>query len=231
MRLSHPSLPLHPLQPGSMRDVPTLGSKKQFPSSKNRETKAKYVWLKCEKILKGAKILDVGADKCHLKEYLDSKASYWGVGFGEVDLDKGSLPFEDQSYGCVLCLDVLEHLENIREVFDHLCRINRRHVIISLPNPWGMMTGRDHLKFYGSPVDRPEDRHRWFFSSSEAIAFIRYRAEKTGMEVQQLDHGQPGAKANSFRRLRWHLKTALLRPGLKDDDFRADTLWAVIEKK
>jgi SAM-dependent methyltransferase len=107
---------------------------------KDRETKAKYVWLKYRPILKG-KILDVGADECYLRQYLDNPASYLGIGLGgnpdqKVDLERESIPFPDNSFGCVLCLDVLEHLDNIHKVFDELCRVSRRYVVISLPNPW-----------------------------------------------------------------------------------------------
>jgi hypothetical protein len=37
----------------------------------DRETKAHYVWLKYRPILKG-RLLDVGADECHLKKHLDN---------------------------------------------------------------------------------------------------------------------------------------------------------------
>lgn len=96
----------------------------------NRETKAKYIWLKYKRIFKG-KILDVGADKCHIKRYLEKNTSYLGIGLGgnpdvSVDLEKEKIPFNDNSFDCVLCTDVLEHLENIHEIFDELCRVSSR---------------------------------------------------------------------------------------------------------
>jgi hypothetical protein len=106
----------------------------------DRETKAKYVWLKYQSILKGH-ILDVGADQCYLKQYLPEDTDYWGIGLGgdldqQVDLENEKIPFPDNSFDCVLCLDVLEHLENIHDVFDELCRVSRLFLIISLPNAW-----------------------------------------------------------------------------------------------
>ena len=142
----------------------------------DHETKAKYVWLKYQPILKG-RILDVGADECYLKQYLGENAEYWGIGLGgnpdqEVDLEKEKIPFPDNSFGCVLCLDVLEHIENIHDIFDDLCRMTRRYLIIPLPSPWsslfeallfGDYAPDQPMKFYGLPTEPPEDRHRWFF--------------------------------------------------------------------
>ncbi|GAG42554.1 unnamed protein product, partial [marine sediment metagenome] len=67
-------------------------------------------------------------DECHLKQHLDEGASYWGIGLGEhldqqVNLEKEKIPFPENSFDCVLCLDVLEHLEHIHQVFDELCRV------------------------------------------------------------------------------------------------------------
>lgn len=100
----------------------------------DRETKAKYVRLKYQAILKGC-ILDVGADACYLKQYLKD-VSYLGIGLGDkvdqqVDLEKGPLPFKDNTFDCVLSLDVLEHIDNIYQVFDELCRVSKKYLIIS----------------------------------------------------------------------------------------------------
>ena len=54
----------------------------------DRQTKALYVYLKYQPILVG-NILDIGADQCHLKEYLDDNAKYVGIGLhsDKVDLE------------------------------------------------------------------------------------------------------------------------------------------------
>jgi SAM-dependent methyltransferase len=166
----------------------------------DRQTKAEYVWEKYAPILRG-RILDVGADQCYLKDHLPDGVDYYGIGLGEsvdqvVDLEKQKIPFDDKTFDCVICLDVLEHVDNIHEVFGELCRVSKDHVIISLPNPWGSfytsLTVQYYrpdkpMKFYGLPVEPPEDRHKWFFSPEEAERFIRYQAEKHGMDVLQLD--------------------------------------------
>lgn len=219
----------------------------------DRQTKAKYVWLKYESILRGKKILDVGADECHLKQHLDEDASYHGVGLGDkvdqvINLETDGLPFEDNSFDCVLCLDVLEHIENIHEIFNHLCRIAREHVIIALPNPWNSFyTSLRHgfyqpdvpLKFYGLPVEPPEDRHKWFFSAEEAERFIVYRAAKNGMRVIQLDYSsykQEMFKPRfAFLRPRYWLRRiaqqTLINQQIDMKNFYAGTLWAVLAKQ
>jgi len=205
----------------------------------DRETKAKYVWEKYHSILMGRHILDVGADECHLKQYLDDEASYWGVGLGgnpdqQVDLEKGPLPFDNGSFDSVLCLDVLEHLESIHRTFDELCRVTRKFVIVSLPNAFGSFhkacqSGNSYprlMKFYGLPLEPPSDRHRWFFSYDEAEEFIEYRAQKNGMSILQIDPPPGRSKYQELRlRLRWRkYDWDIVR------NFYHPMLWAVLEK-
>jgi SAM-dependent methyltransferase len=211
----------------------------------DRETKVKYVWLKYRSILQGAKILDVGADKCYLKQHLDEKTSYWGIGLGgdtdqKVNLEREAIPFEDNTFDCVLCLDVLEHLENIHEVFDELCRVTRRYTIVSLPNPyadlWRMLRSGEYrhgvaMKFYGLPLEPPEDRHKWFFSKEEAEKFIVYRAAKNNMKIVQLDNEGVIGEGSGWRRwLHALARTILLRRDLNQTNLYAGRLWALLEK-
>lgn len=211
----------------------------------NREEKAKYVWLKYQSILKDSKILDVGADKCYLKKHLDEKASYWGIGLGgnpnqQVDLEKEAIPFDDNSFDCVLCLDVLEHLDNIHQVFDELCRVTNKYVIVSLPNPyadfWNMLRFGDYrlglpMKFYNLPLEPPEDRHKWFFSNEEAEKFIIYRTAKNNLKVVQFDNEIIGNEGSGKKRLlRDFARTFLFRKDLNIKNLYANTLWAVIKK-
>jgi SAM-dependent methyltransferase len=211
----------------------------------DRETKAKYVWLKYGLLLSGTSILDVGAAECYLKKFIDDQTSYWGIGLGgnpdqEVDIEKGKLPFEDKSFDSVLCLDVLEHVENIHEVFDEICRVTNQYAIIVLPNSyaefWQMLRFGDYapgvsLKFYGLPAERPKDRHKWFFSSEEAEKFVIYRAAKNKMKILQIDRSGMGAEGRGWRRLlRTFARTILLRDDLNTKNLYAGPLWAVLEK-
>jgi len=210
----------------------------------DRESKGKYVALRYESILRG-EVLDVGADEGHIAKHLPAGVSYTGVGLGgspdiELDLELGRLPFEDDRFDCVLCLDVLEHLEGAHRMFDELCRVSKRHVVISLPNPhWEFYTmlregnyreGR-HLKFYGLPPEPPEDRHRWFFSIEEAKAFVEHRAKFNGMEIMEL-HASPNAARRYGLRggLDRIAQRVLFGKNFDPANIWAGPLWSVLEK-
>ncbi|MDR3574626.1 MAG: methyltransferase domain-containing protein [Anaerolineaceae bacterium] len=119
----------------------------------------------------------MGADECQLRPYLKNTSSYTGIGLGghpdlRINLEKEDIPFDNDSFDCVLYLDVLEHVVNIHHAFDDLCRVSKNYVIISLPNPWAdmyeVLCHQDYqpgmpFKFYGLPVEPVEDRHKWFF--------------------------------------------------------------------
>lgn len=208
----------------------------------NRKSKAEYIYRKYKAVLSG-KILDVGADDCYLKEHLSDGASYWGIGLGgnpdqTVDLEKEGLPFPDRNYDCVLCCDVLEHLENIHEVFDELCRVSLRYVIISLPNPWasfyrfvryGNYKADVTMKYYCLPVDKPSDRHKWFFGYQEAVRFIQYRAQKNDFSILQMDHE---GSINFISLLLARFISGIFVS--KDFDIRTlcyGSIWAILERR
>jgi len=212
----------------------------------HRKTKARYVWLKYESLL-GGEILDVGADRCYLREYLSAGARYTGIGLGGqpdliVNLEQGSIPFKDSSFDCVLCLDVLEHLDNPHFVFDELCRVSRDVVVISLPNPWntllkalqwkGEFGPGQSLKFYGLPPEPPEDRHKWFFSADEAARFIVHRAKRNDFEVVQMDQEGVGKKRpfSVKRAIRKKMWDRLFRGGFTRNAMFAGPTWAVLRK-
>lgn len=211
---------------------------------RDRASKARYVWLKYRPILAG-RILDVGADECQLRRELPEGCDYTGVGAGgspdvELNLEAGRLPFGEGEFDCVLCLDVLEHLESAHAVFDELCRVSRRWVIVSLPNAyrdfWALLRSGDyrpgvHLKFYGLPVEPPADRHRWFFTRDEALAFVKQRAKRNGLHIVEWDLNPPPRPTRGWRGLLERLALrALVHPGFDLDNLRAGALWAVLEK-
>lgn len=210
----------------------------------DRSQKAEYVFEKYGSILKG-RILDVGADRGYLKALIGSQGGYTGVDIGGhadmiIDLEKDTIPFPDNHFDTVLCLDVLEHLDSIHRTFDELCRVSRKYVIISLPNSYrdflGMAFGRPsdkqiNFKYYGLPVEKPEDRHKWFFSSSDAQAFIQGRGARNGMEVIQMDsEGSEGAKTKSGALKRFALNIASKGLCVVPTDLYFKTTWAVLEK-
>jgi len=225
-------------------------SVKQFNTNivfNSRESKSKYVFDKYRSILDQS-VLDVGADAMYLKPLiLSNGAKYNGVGRGEgidhdLDLEKTPFPFENDSFETVLCLDVLEHLESIHLVFDELCRISKKYVVVSLPNPlsdiFSVIRKKDYsstqcLKFYGLPVDPPEDRHRWFFTEKEARAFVKERGHRNGFSTMQIDaigeHQKMGGNGLKGAVGRLLFKT-IFRNDIDSLNLHHGTIWFVLEK-
>jgi len=200
----------------------------------SRKERARWIAEKYESFLKGH-VLDVGCFNCFLKEYLPDNVEYTGIDIAGnpdrfVDLDKEGVPFDDNSFDCVVCSDVLEHIENIHSVFDDLIRVSRRYVLISLPNnwstsKWNILKGGGELKFYGLPLERPMDRHRWFFNYEQAVRFIEFRTKKNGATVIEtqslLDIWESSMKTL--------LKKALFRNERRRNNLFSLTVWSIIQ--
>jgi SAM-dependent methyltransferase len=157
-------------------------------SYSNREERARYIGETYAGLLTG-RVLDVGCFRRDLKKFV--KGEYVGVDlYGEpdisLDLEGGKLPFADRSFDTVVCTDVLEHIEQIHAIFDEMLRVSRKWVLVSLPNnrqgEWRRMlqSNPPKDKYYGLPVDRPLDRHRWYFGATEAEHFVAQRAPRCG---------------------------------------------------
>lgn len=163
----------------------------------DRATKAVWFAERFADALTGS-VLDVGCDDAKLRHLVAEPARYVGVDLTDaadvrIDLDTAPLPFEPGSFDTVVCLDVLEHLERIHGVFDALCTVTSRSLLVSLPNPARtfideVITGREgRLKHYGLPLEPRKDRHRWFFGADEAEAFVVHRAMVNGMRVRRIE--------------------------------------------
>jgi len=199
--------------------------------------------------LSSNKILDVGCDNAQLKIILPPHIIYTGIdaaGMPDIlfDLDSGkNLPFENKSFDLVFCSEVLEHLESIHFIFDELCRVSGKYVLLSLPNAIADISSYLHgniysdtieknkkfgryVKFYGLPLDKPFDRHRWFFSTEEAVEFVKYRTAKNNCKIEKIlysiDFGnnQPGFFQKIF--LGFNRKRSL--------NLFNDTTWFLIKK-
>ena len=215
-----------------------------------RPDKAAYVWDKYHEILSSGSVLDVGADECHLKTYLPEGVKYTGVDFCDnpevirVDLDREPLPFEDQTFDTVLCFDVLEHLDGFHAVFDRLCALTRKWLILSLPNPYGSLfqdlvsKGHgigDSLQHYGLPSERPMDRHRWFYAASDADRFMRERSQQNHMKVVHADRYRALSPTEhgfgvTLARAKQRFLLKQLMPTCHLADFEPVTLWWVLNR-
>jgi len=199
----------------------------------SREERAVYINRRFGQYLSG-EVLDVGSGGAGLCSHLDrcisidiNPATYPNV---FVDLEEGNLPFASDSFDCVVCVDVLEHLENLHHIFAETARVSRKYLIVSLPNNWlgarPIIFRGDHtqsMKYYGLPIERPFDRHRWFFSYAEAEDFIYGMADRLNLKVVRCEPyfgAQNQVKAVFFR---------LWMSSRRLHNLFASTLWVVLE--
>lgn len=173
-----------------MNDVLT-----SFVRFEERVDRPRFLAERYAPVLAG-RVLDVGCDRAVLRQSC-ARGQYVGMDLSaEADLRQDlmanpRLPFPDRSFDGVICSDVLEHLEELHLVFDELVRVTRAHLLVTLPNNWNsarqrLRRGRGAIAHYGLPLEKPVDRHRWFFSFSEAEEFFRGQAARHGLEIVEL---------------------------------------------
>jgi len=179
--------------------------KKKFYN--DREERLSWVFRRFKREFKESKsILDIGCDNKQLKKYVSNK-KYLGIDMTEnadkvINLDEISkLPFKSNSFDLIVCTDVLEHLENFHLIFDEICRVANKYVIITLPNPvisffgyfFKIKTRKDNgqfgkfSKYYGLPLEKPLDRHRWFFCYDEVVDFLKYKSKKKKFKIKSIE--------------------------------------------
>jgi SAM-dependent methyltransferase len=167
----------------------------EFVTFRSRAERSEYTARRYQAILRG-KVLDVGCDEALLRKLLP-ESEYVGIDIGgapDIRLDLESverLPFQKNTFDCVVCTDVLEHLDSLHLVFNEILRVSRRHVILSLPNCWAaarvpIERGHGSPGHYGLPLDKPNDRHKWFFSLADAVAFVEGHAQKLHFVIRDV---------------------------------------------
>lgn len=169
---------------------------KIFTYIANREQRAHFVASMFNtEISASKKILDVGSDYNSLKKIVGNKVL--GVDlYGEpdivIDFEKEKLSqFKNSQFDMVVCTEVLEHLENLHEMFDELLRVSRRYVVISLPtslslyDKWNIVFHNRIGKYYGLPLEKPEDRHRWLFTYRDLDRFFKHHAKRKGYKIKR----------------------------------------------
>jgi SAM-dependent methyltransferase len=202
-------------------------------SFNTRTARSEYVSNRFAPILRGD-ILDVGCFEAPLRDLLKD-CKYFGVDIAgrpnlQLNIDSAEpLPFPDNSRDCVLCIEVLEHLENLHHVFDELVRISRQYILVSLPNCWRdarqpIARGRGHFAHYGLPLQKPQDRHRWFFSHTEAREFLEHQASRHHLNLVEMFATEP--HRSPLLRL---LRKARF-PGDRYLNRYAQTTWALFSK-
>jgi len=206
-----------------------------YVAFKGRAERSRYIVDRFARFLKG-KVLDVGCDEAVLRSLLPD-VQYTGVDIGgdpdvRLDLEEiAAFPFADGQFDCVVCADVLEHLDNLHHVFGELVRVAGAHVLLSLPNNWAnarrpVEKGKGRIGHYGLPARPPQDRHKWFFGLSEAIEFVKAQQAQHPISVAELrvtEKPRPWV-VRMARRLRYGSQERYLNR-------YAHTLWVVYEKR
>jgi len=169
--------------------------RREFVHFETRQDRPRFIGRRFAPYL-GGRVLDVGCDRAVLREVV-GPSRYVGVDVSEeadvhLDLDRTErLPFEDRAFDSVVSLDCLEHLDGLHRMFDECVRLSRRFVVVSLPNNWSgarkrLRRGHGSFLHYGLPVEPPLDRHKWFFNTEEASAFLDGQAKRHGLEIREL---------------------------------------------
>lgn len=142
------------------------------------------------------RVLDVGCASATLRS-LRPELEYVGLDMSDeadlrIDLESiDRLPFDPRSFDVVICCDVLEHLNNLHHLFAEVVRVSNRYLVVSLPNCWAaarrpIARGKGGIGHYGLPAAAPDDRHKWFFSLTEAHDFAVAAAARHGLEIVEL---------------------------------------------
>ena len=56
-------------------------------------------------------------------------------------------------------------------------------------------------KYYGLPLEKPKDRHRWFFSYDEAIEFAKFRCLNFEFELSVTESENDHVRISIFKRI------------------------------
>ena len=205
----------------------------------NREDRVNFVAKKFKNYLKES-ILDVGCDESYLRELIPNNVKYVGIDIGGkpdfvVNLEEEKLDrFDDNSFYTVVCTDVLEHLNNLHDVFDDICRVSKKYIIISLPNAWvnfkyPLISGKKEYKRYGLPLNNPGDRHKWFFNYEEALKFLIERGKMNDFVIKH--HFPVPYYFNSIRHQIFHIFFKFYyKNQYKYENLFYRNIWALLKK-
>jgi len=200
----------------------------------NRAGRANFIKNRFKKYIdESESILDVGCSDNELKILLGKHV--FGIDISGkpdkiIDLEKEKISvFPNNSYEMVVCTEVLEHIDNLYEVLDDIKRVSSRYMLISLPNCpdiWKtiriLLTSRTG-KFYGLPLEKPIDRHKWFFSWKELDIFFHHYSQKNNLKIKENFLHYNYGNSTKGKVLKIFLKILPIR-------FFAQSYWILLEK-
>lgn len=153
--------------------------------------------------LNNKSILDLGCRDAVLAKHLQGNFHYTGVDFLPKEIDKktviinfnleNGIPDHLGKFDIITAIDVLEHLENIHQIFAMMLEKANQQIIIALPNMAyykfrlnflfkGLVSG----KYDFSPY-KQKDRHRWFPTYNEIDRFI-YKNLNSNYKIKRFEY-------------------------------------------
>lgn len=181
-----------------------------FPSYKNRSERNQFIvnLILNNKYDKKNKILNIsGGGKLELKNFLIEKnytniieTDIIGKSDKYLDLEKDKFPFNKNSFDIVITTDVLEHLDNFHDTLDNLVKTTKHTLIISLPNSFSSILNilknkknlnssyGLHTKYYGLPIKKPNDRHKWWFINEDVINYFLNYEKNNQVNIKYFFH-------------------------------------------
>jgi 2-polyprenyl-3-methyl-5-hydroxy-6-metoxy-1,4-benzoquinol methylase len=116
---------------------------------------------------------DLLPDRVFAVDILDESVAFTKQRHPSVEVSRHSvyeLPFEDDRFDLVLCLEVLEHLERPSAAVDELCRVGREHLVLSVPfEPYFRLGSLLRAKYVRQLGNHPEHVNHWNRSSFDAF--------------------------------------------------------------
>lgn len=119
-------------------------------------------------------------------------------------------------------------------MLDECIRVSKKYIILSLPNAWCVIKGliifgRGKCKFYGLPINKPKDRHKWFFNYNQAREFVFERAKINNCEVISYEPYCFPAKGFFKKIIRFLLKIIVAEERYSNWFYGA--IWFIIRKR
>jgi len=216
----------------------------------SRETRNKFIAESLGQYI-GKTVLNIGGSgQKYLAQFLPENVTYKELDIAgepdfKVNLEKETpIEIPDNSFETVICTEVLEHVDNLHEVYFDLIRLSSKWIIISLPNALSTIdayfvkdksvtskksgkTRGQHQKFYGLPVQKPEDRHKWFFSYSEAQHFLEYYSDEIGFTIAEIFPSSSVVEGRKSKLIRTVLRRVLSEK--QYFNLYANSIWCVMD--
>ena len=162
----------------------------------------------------GGKLLDVGCRGCELKPHVENIYDYEGLDLFQneeksvkyvMNIEDGT-NFSDGTFDVVVALDVIEHLNDMRQGLLELYRVSKRSMLIMLPNLAHILfryrfakTGRLNAK-YDLKYDMGLDRHRWLTIADQTDSYMQDFARDQNCRIEIIRHC-PGSRTRAFGRI------------------------------